>query len=254
MLRPRVIPCLLLEDGGLVKTVGFKRRTYIGDPVNAVKIFNDKEADELLFLDISATRNSRAPDFSVIQQIAAECFMPLCYGGGITTLDDMARLFSIGIEKACINTSAIHNPSLVSQAAERFGSQSVVVSIDVKRSLMGKYQIVTAGGTNPTGLDPIDFARKMERLGAGEIILTSIDRDGTMKGYDTEILRTVTTAVRIPVIASGGAGVLADLKAALREGGASGAAAGSMFVFHGKHRAVLISYPAPDEIDQLAKA
>jgi imidazole glycerol-phosphate synthase subunit HisF len=248
MLITRVIPCLLLRNQGLVKTVKFKDPKYVGDPINAVRIFNDKEVDELLFLDISATNERKRPPLRVIGEIASECFMPLAYGGGIRTLDDIREIFTVGVEKVCINSYAVEDPSFVGKAADIFGSQSIVVSIDVKKSLLGRYEVFTHGGRSNTKIDPVTHAIEMEQRGAGELFLNSIDRDGTMQGYDIELIRKVASAVRIPVIACGGAGKLSDLTDAWKKGGASAVSAGSMFVFHGKHRAVLISYPGQEEL------
>lgn len=248
MLLTRVIPCLLLRNQGLVKTVKFKDPKYVGDPINAVKIFNDKEIDELLFLDITATNERKRPPLKVISEIASECFMPLAYGGGIRTLDDLREIFTVGVEKVCINSYAVEDPAFIGKAADIFGSQSIVVSIDVKKSLLGRYEVHTHGGTRNAKLDPVKHAVAMEQMGAGELFINSIDRDGTMQGYDIGLIRKVASAVRIPVIACGGAGKLADLTDAWKNGGASAVSAGSMFVFHGKHRAVLISYPRQEEL------
>jgi cyclase len=250
MLNTRVIPCLLLKGQGLVKTVKFKDPKYVGDPINAVKIFNDKEVDELLFLDITATVERKRPPLKVIAEIASECFMPLSYGGGIRTLDDLREIFTVGVEKVCINTHAVDDPSFIGKAADIFGNQSIVVSLDVRKSLFGKYEIYTQSGTKNTKLDPVSFAVRMEQLGAGELFVNSIDRDGTMQGYDIELIRQVSSAVRIPVIACGGAGTIDHLADGVKRGGASAVSAGSMFVFHGKHRAVLISYPGQGELSR----
>jgi cyclase len=236
---------------GLVKTVKFKNPKYVGDPINAVKIFNEKEVDELIFLDITATTEKRKPNFRLINDIASECFMPFGYGGGISDLNDMRELFNLGVEKVIINTYAVENPSFVKSAAERFGSQSIVVSIDVKKNLFGKYQVYTHGGKKVTKLDPATFAVRMEEIGAGEIILTSINRDGTMEGYDIGLIKKVSQSLNIPVVASGGAGTIQDFANAVKQGGAAAVAAGSLFVFLGKHRAVLINYPKQTEIETL---
>ncbi len=249
MLKTRVIPCLLLRGAGLVKTTRFKDAKYIGDPINAIRIFNDKEVDELVLLDITASREGRGPAFSVIEEVAAECFMPLAYGGGIGTLEEARRILKLGVEKVVFNTTAWSRPAVLSEAAREFGSQAVVASIDVRRRLFGRFEVVVEGGTRGTGIDPVDFARRMEAAGAGEIFLNSVDRDGTMKGYELELVATVSRAVGVPVIAAGGAGTLADLKAAIDQGAAA-VAAGAMFVFHGPHRAVLITYPARAEIER----
>ena len=251
MLRTRVIPCLLLRNGGLVKTVKFADPKYVGDPINAVRIFNEKEVDELVFLDISATAAGRGPNLELVRDIATEAFMPFGYGGGVRTIEQVAALVALGVEKVVLNTIAPELPGFVREAARLVGSSSVVVSIDVKRSLLGNYEVVTCNGTCKTGIDPVEWARRVEDLGAGEIFLPAVDRDGTQKGYDVTLLRQVTEAVSVPVIASGGAGQLSDFKAAVRDGGASAVAAGSMFVFHGKHRAVLITYPDYRDLQQV---
>ena len=248
MNRPRIIPCLLVQHGRLVKTVEFRKPTYVGDPINAIRVFNDKGADELVLLDIAATPDGSGPDFELLEKVATECFMPLCYGGGVTSVEQMRQVLGLGIEKVALNTSAVERPELVSEAAAEFGSQSVVVSIDVRRGRRGKDQVVTRGARERSRLDPVEFAQEAERLGAGELLLTSVDRDGTMKGYDIELIRRVSVAVGIPVVACGGAATGQDIVAAIDDGGASGAAAGSMFVFNGRHRAVLISYLGPDDL------
>jgi cyclase len=254
MMRPRVIPCLLLQDKGLVKTVKFKDPKYLGDPINVVRIFNDKEVDELVFLDIQATRENRAPAFETLKNITSECFMPLGYGGGIKSMDDVRHLLSIGIEKVILNTSAVEHPELIRSAADYAGSSSVVVSIDVKKNITGRYEVHTRGGRKGTGLEPVRHAIEMEKTGAGEILINSIDRDGTMEGYDLELIRRVSEAVGIPVVACGGAGNMGHLRDAIKLGGASAAAAGSMFVFQGPLRGVLISYPDPRELKTLLEA
>jgi len=251
VLETRVIPCLLLRGAGLVKTVKFKDPKYLGDPINVVKIFNDKEVDELVILDIDATPEGRRPSFDLIAKVASQCFMPLCYGGGVRSVEDMRTLFGIGIEKVAVNSFAVQNPVFIREAADRFGSQSVIVSIDVKRSLFGRYEVVTHGGRKQTGLDPVALASTLEAQGVGEIFLNSVDQDGTMEGYDLDLVRRVTGAVRIPVIACGGAGKVEDLVAVVGRGGASAAAAGSLFVFQMPHRAVLISYLSPNELQSL---
>lgn len=243
MLEPRVIPCLLLRRGGLVKTLRFGDPKYVGDPVNAVRIFNEKEVDELALLDITATPEGRPPDFALLQDVADEAFMPMAYGGGLRNVEDLRRVLQIGFEKVVLNTAALEDRRFIRQAADVLGSQSVVVSIDVRRRMLGRAEVFTRAGTKATGLDPAAWAAEAEAAGAGEIILNSIDRDGTQEGYDLDLLRRVTSAVGIPVVALGGAGSLAHIAQALREGGAAAAAAGSLFVFHGRHRAVLISYP-----------
>lgn len=248
--RPRVIPCLLLLEAGLVKTVRFRDPTYLGDPINIVRIFNDKGVDELILLDIGASRNGTQPQFDLIARIAGECFMPLCYGGGVRSLEDMEKLYGLGVEKVALNSAWVERPGLLREASERFGCQSLVASIDVKRGWFGRHEVRTCGGRRRTALEPVTLARRAEDLGAGEVLLTSIDRDGTGTGYDVGLIRRVTDAVRIPVVACGGAGKLQDLAAAVRDGHAAAAAAGSLFVFQGKHRAVLISYPTEAELRQ----
>lgn len=249
MVRPRIIPTLLLTADGLVKTRRFKDRVYIGDPINAVRIFSEKEADEILLLDIDASRCGRAVDLGQLASIASECFVPLGYGGGIRDAATVARIFAIGIEKIIINTAIHDNPTLVRDAVAEVGSQSVVASIDVNRDWWGKPVVRTLAGTRSTSVHPVEFASRCEDLGAGEILLTAIDRDGTMRGMDIELVRSVTEAVNVPVVASGGAGSHQDLARAIAEGGASGVAAGSLFVFQGPHRAVLISYPSQQELE-----
>jgi imidazole glycerol-phosphate synthase subunit HisF len=248
MLAARLIPCLLLKGAGCVKTVRFRKPTYLGDPVNIVRIFNDREVDELVVLDIDAAREGRSPHLALLADLASECFMPLCYGGGVRSLEDIERLFALGMEKVAINTQAVSNPALVESAARQFGSQSIVVSIDVKSDLFGRRRVVTHGGRRSHLLDPVAHAREMESLGAGEVLLNSVDRDGTMGGYDLALIADVAATIRVPVIACGGAGCLEDAARALRAGAAA-AAAGSLFSFAGPNRAVLISYPDRRDIE-----
>jgi imidazole glycerol-phosphate synthase subunit HisF len=248
MIQTRVIPCLLLKNRGLVKTVKFKDPKYLGDPINIVKIFNDKEVDELIFLDITATLEHKRPAFDLLSKITSECFMPLGFGGGIRNLEDVKTIQGLGVEKICINSYAVERPSFITEVAQTIGSQSVVVSLDVKKNLLGKYTVHTHAGTKATGLDPVKFAVRMEELGAGELLVNSIDCDGTMQGYDLDLIGRVAAAVNIPVVACGGAGKVQDLADAVKKGGASAAAAGSLFVFQGPLRAVLISYPSPQEL------
>lgn len=250
MIKPRVIPALLLKGQGLVKTVKFKEPKYLGDPINIVRIFNDKEVDELVLLDITATPEKRGPQFDLLKNIASEAFIPLAYGGGIRSMDDVRKLLSIGIEKLIMNTSAVETPSLVREVADHAGSQAAVVSMDVKKNFLGKYEVFTHCGQKKTGLDPVKHAIEMERMGVGEIIINSIDRDGTMQGYDVDIIRKVADAVRVPVVACGGAGNLSHISEAIKQGHASAAAAGSIFVFQGPLRGVLISYPTPKELKE----
>lgn len=247
MLRHRAIPCLLLKGDGLVKTVKFRQPKYVGDPINAVKLFNDLEVDELCLLDITATAQGREPDFERIHAIAGEAFMPVAYGGGVTSVSQARRLFQIGIEKVIVTSAAPQRPELISELAAEFGSQSVVVGLDVKRNWFGRAILRACGGSQRTGRDPVRFAVEAQERGAGELLINSIDRDGTQQGYDLELIQSIASAVSIPVIACGGAGTVADLGKATRAG-ASAAAAGSLFVFTGPHRAVLINYPSQDEL------
>lgn len=243
-MRPRAIPVLLLRrDELLYKTVRFKDPKYVGDPRIAVKIFNDKGADEIVLLDIEATPNGRQPNFALIEEIAGEAFMPLAYGGGIRNEDDVRTILSLGVEKVVINTYAVEDPWFISRASEVNGAQSIVVSIDAKKSMFGGYRIFTRGGRTKTKLDPVTLAKRAADAGAGEIMINSIDRDGTFSGYDTDLIRSVADAVDVPVIACGGAGSLEDLADAVKLGHASAVAAGSFFVFQRPHRAVLITLP-----------
>lgn len=245
MLQTRVIPCLLLRNAGLVKTTRFSDPRYLGDPINIVRILNDKEVDEMVFLDITATAEGRRPPFELLAQIATESFVPFGYGGGVRSLEDVRQLFELGVEKVIVNSYAVENPAFVSQAVEQFGSQSIIVSIDVKRRFLGRYEVVTHGGRRRTGLEPVAFAREMEQRGAGEVLLTAVDRDGMMNGYDLDLVQRVTSQLSIPVVACGGAGSLAHLREVVCEAGASAAAAGSLFVYHGPLKGILISYPSP---------
>ena len=251
MLKTRLMPALLLRGAGLVKTVKFKDPKYVGDPINTVRIFNEKEVDELIFLDITATAEKRSPPFELLAEIASECFMPFAYGGGLRTVEDIGRLFALGAEKASLNSYALEQPAFIREAADTYGSQSIIVSMDVRRGWLGRPRVYTDGGRAATSWDPADWAREVEQRGAGEILLTSIDRDGTFQGYDVELIERVTSAVSIPVIACGGAGRLEDFAAAVNEGGASAVAAGSMVVYQGPHRAVLISFPARAELQRV---
>ena len=248
MLRPRVIPTLLLRGTGLVKTVRFDAPRYLGDPRNTVRIFNEKEVDELVLLDITATRDGRAPQYDLVREIVSEAFMPIAYGGGLRTVDDCMRMLAVGVEKVVINSAACDDPALVTQMAQRLGTSTVVASIDVRRTFLGAYEVRARSGQQRTGREPVPWARELQERGVGEILLTAIDRDGTMSGYDLELIRQVTAAVSVPVVACGGAGQLPDLGAAVREGHAAAAAAGSLFVFKGRHRAVLVNFPTPAEL------
>jgi len=243
----------LLEGLGLVKTVKFSDPTYVGCPINAVKIFNEKQVDELIFLDISATKENKGPAFELISKIATECFMPFCYGGGIRSLEDIQSILALGAEKVAINTYAIENPDFIKEASKKFGSQSIVVSIDVEKNTRGKHEVFSHARNRNTNLDAVELAVQMELMGAGELLVNSVDKDGTMQGYDIDLLRKVCPAVGIPVIACGGAGKIEDFAEAVHKGGASAVAAGSIFVFYGKHRAVLIQYPTQSDLTGVSR-
>jgi len=250
MRRIRVIPVLLIFKGGLVKTAQFKNPKYVGDPINAVKIFNDKEVDELVVIDIDATAEGRTPNFTIIKEIVSEAFMPISYGGGISNLDQVKTLLQNGVEKVILNHSAFCSPNLITEIASNFGAQSIVVSIDYKKNIWGKSKVYIKNGKDNTGFDPLEFAQKCEDAGAGEIILQSIEREGTYKGYDLEMIQTVSSSIGIPVVACGGARDIQDFKSAV-DHGASAVAAGSMFVFHGALKGVLINYPIQSELKDL---
>lgn len=252
MLRPRIIPCLLVKDKGLVKTVNFKNPKYVGDPINAVRIFNEKEVDELIVLDIDATLEKRGPDYNMIEHLAGECRMPLCYGGGIRTAEQAQRIIGLGVEKVAISSAAIENPELITIIAEIIGNQSVVVVLDVKKRLLGDvYEVWTYNGRRATGKYPSELALQMEILGAGEIVISSIDNEGLMKGYDLALVDKIQEAISVPLTVLGGAGSLRDIGQLINKYGAIGAAAGSLFVFKGVYRAVLINYPNRAEKDAL---
>lgn len=256
MLRPRIIPCLLVHKGGLVKTQGFKDGKYVGDPINAVKIFNEKEADELIVLDIDATVHGREPDFALIAKLAAECRMPLCYGGGVTTAAQAARIVDMGVEKVAVSAAAIANPRLLTEMADAVGRQSVVAVIDVRKKsgLFAKgYEVCTRNATVTHKLDPVALAVQLQEAGAGEVVLNSVDRDGLMQGYDLELASQFRQALRVPLTVLGGAGSLDHVSALVAKLGVVGAAAGSLFVFKGKYRAVLINYPTPAQKTQLCR-
>lgn len=248
MLRPRIIPVLLVQEGGLVKTVAFKDGKYVGDPINAVKIFNEKEADELVVLDIDATVKGAEPDYRMIANLAAECRMPLCYGGGIRTVEMAERIVSMGVEKVAMSAAAIENPALLTELADRIGRQSVVAIIDIRRKkglLRTTLEVATHNGRHVRSTSPIELGLALERAGAGEIVINSIDRDGSMSGYDLELATLFRKVLNVPLTVLGGAGSLDDITALIARCGTVGAAVGSMFVFKGPRRAVLISYP-PD--------
>lgn len=251
MLRPRIIPCLLVHEKGLVKSVQFTNYKYIGDPINAVRIFNEKESDELMLIDIDASVKKLEPDYKLIQKIASECRMPLCYGGGIKNVEQAQKIFSLGVEKIALSSVLINNPSLVTQVASKVGSQSVVVVADVKKKLFGGYEIFTHNGKISTGINPSDFVKQMEALGAGEIVINSIDHDGKMNGYDFKLIDKIRRSTSLPLTVLGGAGSLNDIGDLIKNYGIIGAAAGSLFVFKGIYNAVLINYPTNTEKDNL---
>lgn len=247
MRRIRIIPVLLLHKGGLVKSVKFKDYKYVGDPINAVKIFNEKEVDEIAIIDIGASNENREPDVKRITEIASEAFMPMSYGGGISTIEQVKDLFYNGVEKVILNKAAVQTPELITKIATLFGSQSVTVSIDVRKHVLKGKRVYTKNGKQSTAFKPVEFAKRMENIGAGEILLNSIDRDGTYSGYDYTLIKEVAESINIPVIAMGGAGSISDFAQAVVHG-ASAVAAGSMFIFQRPHNAVLISYPSQKDI------
>ncbi|MBE0613509.1 MAG: imidazole glycerol phosphate synthase subunit HisF [Burkholderiales bacterium] len=255
MLRPRIIPCLLVHEGGLVKTVAFRNPKYVGDPINAVKIFNEKETDELIVLDIDATVNGVEPDYKMIADLAAECRMPLCYGGGIKSTEQAKTIIGLGVEKVALSAAAIEDPKLITQIASEIGSQSVVVVLDVKKRMMSKdYDVFIHNGKKNTKRNVFEAATQAEALGAGEIVLNSIDNDGHMKGYDLTLARKMRDTVSVPLTVLGGAGSLADIGALVRACGVVGASAGSLFVFKGAYKAVLINYPSVSQRDDMIRA
>jgi cyclase len=243
MLRNRIIPCLLLHNEKLVKTVKFKNPVYVGDPINAIRIFNEKEVDEIVLLDISASKTNSGPNFKLIENIAGECFMPLCYGGGITNMEHVDKLFSIGVEKVCIQTEAIRKISFINDVANKYGSQAITVSVDIKRNIWGSNKIFSYLIGKSLNINWLEGISSFIEAGAGEIMLNSIDRDGTMKGMDLESIEMVSKSINVPLIAIGGVGSLEDINEGLKSG-ANAISAGSFFVFHGPHKAVLITYPS----------
>lgn len=251
MLLPRIIPCLLIRNKGLVKTVKFKNPKYVGDPINAVKIFNEKEVDELIVLDIDASVKKMEPDYSVIENLAAECRMPLCYGGGVTTADQVQKIIQLGVEKVSLSSVVINDPYIVSRSAERVGNQSVVVVLDVKKSFTGTYEVWINNGTKNTHKEVTAFAKKVQDMGAGELVINSIDNDGLMQGYDTRLISKVRESISIPLTVLGGAGSVNHLRSVIDEFGTIGVAAGSLFVFKGIYKAVLINYPGREEKQSL---
>jgi cyclase len=249
-LRPRIIPILLLKNSGLYKTIKFKDPKYIGDPINAIRIFNEKEVDELVFLDITKSYDNTEINWNILKDIATECFMPLTYGGGIKSVEMIREVLNIGVEKVSINTNAVKNPEIINKAAEYFGNSTIVVSIDVKKNFFGKYEVYISGGKEKTKLNPVDWAKEVERRGAGEIVINSIDNDGMMCGYDFNLIKMISGSVNIQIVAAGGARGLLDFKSAITDCNASGVAGGACFVYQGKHRAVLITYPSREEINK----
>lgn len=253
MLRTRIIPCLQLIDQSLVKTIQFNKYSYIGDPINTVRIFNELEVDELCFLDIRATVEKRQPNLKILSEIANECFMPLSYGGGVRDAETAKKILSIGFEKIVINTAAFTDPTLITKIAEHSGKQSVIGSIDIKKSLLGKYQVYIHDGTKKTDLDSVGWAQKLESLGAGELLVTAIDRDGTWKGFDIELTKMISAAVSIPVIANGGAGKIEHIGQVVHESNASAVALGSMVVYQNKDMGVLVNFPDRGKLAELLK-
>ncbi len=247
MFLSRVIPVLLLKNNGLVKTKKFKNEKYIGDPINALRIFNEKEVDEIIFLDINASKVGVPPDFEILQNISSECFMPLAYGGGISTLEHVNKIFRIGVEKIIFNTAALDNIEFVSDVIKSVGSQSVIISIDIKKTLFGKYSIYSHKKGKCLNIDLLDYLKKINEIEVGEVFINSVNRDGMMQGYDIELLKLLSKNLKMPVVACGGAGNINHLKEGLEEGEAHAVAAGSMFVYHGVHNAVLINYLDKEE-------
>lgn len=250
MLKHRVIPCLLLKNGGLVKTIRFKDPKYVGDPINAIRIFNEKEVDELIVLDIDASKNNRNPDFTLLEKIAGECFMPLCYGGGIRSLEDAKILFTLGIEKVSLQSALLEDMNLVSNIAYHYGNQSVVASVDFKRGKFGSLRLYSHLSGKMQKEPKITYLQRVVKAGAGEVLVNYVDRDGTMAGMDYDSIEEISEALTVPLIVTGGVGSLEDIKKAI-VAGASAVAAGSFFVFHGPHKAVLITYPQYQELEDL---
>ena len=248
-LRTRVIPVLLLRDESLVKTVRFDKFSYVGDPCNTVRIFNELEVDELMFLDITASREGRGPNLTLLADIADECFMPLGYGGGVQSVAQAKSVFDIGFEKICVNTAAFDRPELLTELARQYGSQAVVASIDVKSGLLGRATVRSQSGRRNTGRDPVSWAVEVERRGAGEILLTSIDREGSWEGFDLDLVNRVADAVSIPVIAHGGAGSVEDIGRVVKQARASAVALGSLVVFQRQGMGVLVNFPDARQLE-----
>jgi cyclase len=253
MLRPRIIPSLLIHDNGLVKTVNFKNPKYVGDPINAVKIFNEKAVDELTVFDIDATVLGKEPNYSLIERLASQSMMPLCYGGGVKTVEQAQRIFSLGIEKIALSSAVLNNPKLITEISDRVGAQSVIVVLDVKKKLLGGYEVYTHNGKKATGINPFKFVEEAQKLGAGEIVINSIDKDGVMKGYDLDLIAKVREKFSLPMTVLGGAGSLQDIEKVIDSHGVIGVAAGSLFVFKGPYKAVLINYPTQLEKNKIFK-
>lgn len=253
MLRPRIIPSLLIHDNGLVKTVNFKNPKYVGDPINAVKIFNEKAVDELVVFDIDATVLGKEPNYSLIERLASQSMMPLCYGGGVKTVEQAQRIFSLGIEKIALSSAVLQNPKLITEISDRVGAQSVIVVLDVKKKLLGGYEVYTHNGKKATGINPFKFAEEAQKLGAGEIVINSIDKDGVMKGYDLDLIAKIREKISLPMTVLGGAGTLEDIEKVIDQHGVIGVAAGSLFVFKGPYKAVLINYPTQLEKNKIFK-
>jgi len=250
MFKPRIIPILLISNQKVVKTIKFKERIYVGDPLNTIKLFNDKEVDEIIVLDIDAKKNNLKPNYLLIEKICSQCFMPIAYGGGITNLDEAKKILSLGVEKLVFNSSFIENRNFIKELVNKIGSQSVVSSLDIKRNFFGKYKVFSSNGNSNTGLDPFEFAKELEKNGVGEILINSIENDGLQNGYDLKLIREMTKNLNIPVIACGGASSLEDMKKAF-DIGASAVAAGSLFIFKGPYRAVLINYPDLNTVNKI---
>ena len=252
MLRYRIIPTLLLHNKGLYKTVKYsvKKGKYIGDPINTIKIFNDKGVDELIFLDIDASKEKKSPDFEIIKDISTECFMPIGYGGGITNIEEIKTIFQIGIEKVILNTVLLDNINLLIEASSKFGSQSIVAALDIKKNFFGAYKVYNHSKDKNTSLDILEYLQLLEKSGAGEIYVSSVDNDGTFEGYDIEFMKVITKDIKVPVIINGGAKDISDFSKAIKECGVSAVSAGSMFVFNGPHKAVLITYPEYEELEK----
>lgn len=253
MLRSRIIPTLLIHNNGLVKTINFSKPKYVGDPINAVRIFNEKEVDELSFFDIDASILGKEPNYSLIEKLANQSRMPLCYGGGIKTVEQAQRIFSLGIEKIALSSAALENPKLLQNISEKVGSQSVVVVLDVKKKILGGYEIYTHNGKKSWKVDPISFIKEIEKYGIGEIIINSIDRDGKMNGYDLNLIDQVASITELPLTVLGGAGSLRDFIEVVKIHKIIGLSAGSMFVFKGPYKAVLINYPSKEEKEKIYK-